>query len=124
MLYALEVCDMPFRILHHFHGHVIQLTASGIVHRRVAVSQYLPITVHESDIRKDEHDIPLKLVKGSDGPIPDPGSNSLEVHRSLDDIIVIRCLALQWSDIDLTTGVGLGTHLADGLKENVAVSVT
>jgi hypothetical protein len=35
MLYALEVCDMPFRILHHLHGHVMQLTALGVVHCRV-----------------------------------------------------------------------------------------
>jgi len=54
------------------------------------------------DLRKDEHNIPLEFINSRNLSFSNPGSNSLDGHRSLDDIFVTRCVILIVSSVPLS----------------------
>ena len=50
--------------------------------------------------REHQQHIPLELVDTGDVPIPDPRPYGLQVHRPLDDLMVIRRIALYTRRLD------------------------
>ena len=71
------------------------LSTLFIVHDRIPTWSANSVSTVHLSLRKDEHDVPLKLVHSRDLLILDLGTYSLESHRSLDHIRVPRRVALE-----------------------------
>lgn len=100
----------------HLLSHFEYLAVLGIVHHGVAERSAGATTSSEdgeefdwttsrgatspvqSYSRKDEKDIPLKLVDTGDMTISDPLLDLLQIHGLLDDLIIVRCIRLNISE--------------------------
>jgi len=106
-----ECVDVDFTFYHHLLCHLVYITSRTIIHHC---------------IRKHKIHIPLELKRTRDDTIFDPRLDSLEVHRSFDNLVVVwrfrvfdrvvedvavavlRYLAVEHSDYGLETLVGDG----------------
>lgn len=81
---AMSCTGVPFAL-----NIVAFLLQSAHVHSRNVQSYHI-----KCDSRKHQCNVPFEFIDRCDMPITDPASYSLEVHRSLDDFMVIRCVTL------------------------------
>lgn len=90
MLHTLPMRNMPLTSSKHLPSHIIHLAPFPIIHSRIpAIRQ-----PHSNNSRKHQPDIPLKLINAPNSPILDPLPDLLQIHRFLNDLVIVRRLGL------------------------------
>lgn len=95
MLHALEMRNVHFARGHHLLRHVGDLAPSPIIYR---------------SIREHQADVALKLFDVADAPVLNSRPQRLQIHRTLDDLVIIGRLVLMSAAIGqvrLTLRTGL-----------------
>lgn len=75
----LECLNMTLALQHHLFSHIVNLRARSVIHHR---------------IREHEIHVSLELERARDESVLDSRLDCLEVHRPLDDVMVVGRLNL------------------------------